>query len=53
MRPTQGPLHRLIWKSRQGRVRLEKVASVQLRSKNTRCNWFSVLFTAPALAKGP
>ena len=53
MRPTQGALQRLIWCNRQGRVRDEKVASVQDRSRNTRCNWFSVRFTAPALAKGP
>jgi hypothetical protein len=33
-------------------VRLSKVASEQLRSRNTFCNWFSVRFTAPALAKG-
>ena len=29
MRPTQGALHRLIWYSRQGRVRIEKTLSLR------------------------
>jgi len=51
--PTQGAEQRLIWYSRQGRVRLSNMLSEQLRSRNAFCNWFSVRFTAPALAKGP
>ena len=33
-------------------MRLSNIASEQLRSRNTFCNWFSVRFTAPALANG-
>ena len=53
MRPTQGALQRLIWNSRQGRVRDSNTESEHERSRNARCNVFSVRFTAPALANGP
>ena len=53
MRSTQGALQRLIWNSRQGRVRLSNTESEQERSRKARCRVFSVRLTAPALAKGP
>jgi excinuclease ABC subunit C len=46
-------LQRLIWCSRQGRVRLANTVSWQERSRNTRCSAVTVWFTAQADAKGP
>ena len=40
-------------KPRYNVLRPSNIASEQLRSKNTFCNWFSVRATAPALANGP
>ena len=51
--PTQGAEQRLIWYSRQGRVRLSNIASEQVRSRNARCSALSVRLTAQAEAKGP
>ena len=53
MRPTQGAEQRLIWYSRQGRVRLANTVSAQERSRNTRCMAVTVWFTAQAEANGP
>ena len=53
MRLTQGALQRLIWNSRQGRVRLSNTESEQERSRKARCKVLRVRLTAPALAKGP
>ena len=52
-RPTQGALQRLIWNSRQGRVRAANTESEQERSRKARCRVLRVRVTAPALAKGP
>jgi hypothetical protein len=53
IRPTQGAEQRLIWYCRQGRVRLSKIESRQLRSGKARSSAFRVSLTAPAEAKGP
>ncbi|MCY1511944.1 hypothetical protein D9M68_463860 [compost metagenome] len=53
MRPTQGPLQRLIWYSRQGRVRLAYTVSSQVRRRNTFCSSWIDSFTAHALGYGP
>ena len=53
IRPTQGALQRLIWYSRQGRVRLANTLSLQERSRNAFCSATSVRLTAPAEANGP
>ena len=53
IRPTQGAEQRLIWCSRQGRVRFTKTVSAQDRSRNTRCIAVTVWFTAQAEANGP
>jgi hypothetical protein len=37
MKPTQGPVQRRIWYSRQGRERLLKTVSSQVRRRNTFC----------------
>lgn len=53
IRFTQGPEQRLIWNSRQGRVRLANTVSSQVRSRNTFwISWIDSL-TAQALGKGP
>ena len=49
MWPTQGPEQRLIWYSKQGRVRLLKIESSQVRSRNTFCISKIASFTAQAL----
>ncbi len=49
-RPTQGAAQRLSWKSRQGRVRLSNIASVQERSRKARCGAGIAWFTAQAEA---
>jgi hypothetical protein len=46
---TQGPVQRLIWYSRQGRVRLANTVSSQVRRRNTFCSSWMVSFTAQAL----
>ena len=53
MRSTQGAEQRLIWCSRQGRVRVVNTLSEQERSRNTRCIAVTVWFTAQAEANGP
>ncbi len=53
MRPTQGAEQRLIWCSRQGRLRLANTVSAQERSRNTRCIAVTVWLTAQAEANGP
>ena len=53
MRPTQGALQRLIWYSRQGRVRLANMLSLHERSRNAFCSAIRVRLTAPAEANGP
>ncbi len=50
---TQGAQHRLIWCSRQGRVRLENTESEQVRSRTALFNWFNARFKALADANGP
>jgi hypothetical protein len=51
--PTQGPLQRWIWCSRQGRDRLAKTVSSQVRSRNTFCSTWMLSLTAQALGYGP
>ena len=53
IRPTQGALQRLIWYSRQGRVRLVNTLSLHERNRNAFCNATRVRLTAPAEANGP
>ena len=51
--PVQGAEQRLIWNSRQGRVRLSNTASEQERIRNARCSAVMVRFTAQTEANGP
>ena len=53
MRSTQGAEQRLIWNSRQGRLRVEKTWSEQERSRKAFSSAVTVRLTAPAEAKGP
>ena len=50
---THGPEQRLIWYSRQGRVRLLKTVSSQVRRRNTFCSRWIESFTAQADGYGP
>ena len=50
---THGPEQRLIWYSRQGRVRLANTVSSQVRSRNTFCSIWIDSLTAHALGYGP
>ena len=50
---THGPEQRLIWYSRQGRVRLLNTVSSQVRRRKTFCSSCIDSFTAQALGKGP
>ena len=49
----QGPEQRLIWWSRQGRVRLSKKPSEHDRSRKARCSAVIVRLTAHTDANGP
>ena len=48
-----GAAQRLIWKRRQGRVRVSNTESEHDRSRKARCSVLRVRFTATADAKGP